>query len=312
MGILYCCCCCCFNNLYTRTLEIISIIFHSIQTIFLLICFIVIKWSIIPVINLAMFILMMMIILTNLTFIIMLRYWRAKGIIKTTKRNLGINIATIGFALIIICLIICIIEDFLISYGFYTANYPCINYKYNNDQNNNDYYYNGNIYYYKTRNSNRENIRNLSTDSDNDEFCADKETYYYAGVISDEEYILSYFTLSYLEISSVLGIWIWFLLRRRIIQGLDRPSISSTGQVLPAMYHQYGRQVVVVQPGDIVVMEGQQHVAVPVGQNNQYIDPYFPYKNDNNNQINNLPQTQNNQINNQPPGSQEYMQEKPH
>jgi hypothetical protein len=254
---------------------------------------------------------MLIIILINLTFIILLRYWRAKEIIKTSKRSIGINFTTIGFGLIIICLIICIIENILISYGFYTVNYPCVNYKY--EQNNNNYYYNGNIYFYKAKNSNRENIRNLSTDSDKDELCADKEKYYYAGVISDEEYILSYFSLSYLEISSVLGIWIWFLLRRRIIQGLDRPSISSPGQ--GAIYNHYGRQVVVVQPGDVVAMEGQQHVAVPVGQYNQYIDPYFPYKNDNNNnQMNNLPQTQNNsnQINHQPPVSQEYMWEKPH
>ena len=104
--------------------------------------------------------------------------------------------------------------------------------------------------------------------------------------------------------------WICLLLRRRIFQGLDGPSIPSTGQVQGqrAVYDQYGRQVVIVQPGDVVVMDGQQHVAVPIGQYNQYNAPN--YQINNNNSVNNLPQSQNfaNQVN---PGSQEYMQEKP-
>ena len=33
-----------------------------------------------------------------------------------------------------------------------------------------------------------------------------------------------------------------------------------------AMYNQYGRQVVVVQPGDILVMGGQRNIAVPMDQ----------------------------------------------
>jgi hypothetical protein len=49
-----------------------------------------------------------------------------------------------------------------------------------------------------------------------------------------------------------------------------------------AMFDQYGRQVVVVQPGDVVVMNGQRHIAIPMQQYNQY----------NNNNLNNLPQSQ--------------------
>ena len=309
MGIV-CCCCCCFNNLYARTLEIIAIIFHSTQSIFLFFCLIAIKWSKIPGVNLALFIIMFIIVLINLAFIIMLRYWRAKGIIKTTKKNIGTNISVICFALIIICLIICVVENFVISYAFQSVNYPCLNYKYSNDQYYNDYYYQGNYYYYKIKNNNTENIRNLNTDSDIDKLCANKDKYYDTKIISDGEYTLSYSALCYLEVTLILGMWIYLLLRRRIFQGLDGPSIPSTGQVQGqrAVYDQYGRQVVVVQPGDVVVMDGQQHVAVPIGQYNQYNVPN--YQINNNNSVNNLPQSQNfaNQVN---PGSQEYMQEKP-
>ena len=220
---------------------------------------------------------------------------------------MGINISIICFVLIIICLIICLVENFVISYGFQSVNYPCLNYKNNNERYYNDYnYYQG---YYKIKNNNTENIRNLNTDSDIEKLCADKDKYYDTKIISDGEYTLTYSTLCYLEVTLILGMWIYLLLKRRIFQGLDGPSITSAVQGQRAMYDQYGRQVVVVQPGDVVIMDGQQHVAMPIGQYNQYNVPN--YQINNNNSVNNLPQSQNfaNQVN---PGSQEYMQEKPH
>ena len=314
MGILYCCCCCCLNTLFTKTLEIISIIFHSTQFLFVLICLIGIKWSLIPTINLVLFILMLILISIILFFIILLRYWRAKGTIKTTRKRLGISCSTVAFSLIIFCLTICIVEEFVLSYGFYTTNYPCINYQYNNNQNNNYNYRGGGYYYYyyKTKNNNNENKRNLNTDKDTDieSLCADKEKYYYAGIISDAEYMLAYTTFTILEFTLILGIWIWFILRRRIVQGLDRPSPISRGQEQRGAYDPYGRQVVVVQPGDVVVMDGQRHVAMPIGQYNQCLEPYM--QNNNNNVINNLPQSQVNVNQNslQIPGSNENIQEK--
>ena len=321
MGILYCCCCCCLNNLFTKTLEIISIIFHSTQLLFVLICLIGIKWSLIPTINLVLFILMLILILILLSFIILLRYWRAKGTIKTTRKSLGINFSTIAFASIIFCLIISFVELFVMGYGFYTTNYPCINSKDNNNQNNYynyNYNYRGGGYYsyYKTKNNNNENKRNLNTDKDKDSdiesLCANKDKYYYAGIISGAQYMLAYTTFAILEFTLILGIWIWFILRRRIVHGLDRPSPISRGQGQGGVYDPYGRQVVVVQPGDVVVMDGQRHVAMPIGQYNQCFEPYM--QNNNNNAISNLPQSQVNVNQNsaQIPGSNENIQEKPY
>ena len=61
------------------------------------------------------------------------------------------------------------------------------------------------------------------------------------------------------------------------------------------MQDQYGRQVVVVQPGDVVIMDGQPHVVMPMGyqNNNQNNNQYNNQFNNQYNNINNLPQSQN-------------------
>ena len=124
-------------------------------------------------------------------------------------------------------------------------------------------------------------------------------------------------------------------MRKRIIEGLDGPAKVAK----PVMYDQYGRQVVVVQQGDVVIMNGQPHVAVPAQNqnnnnfsnnqfnqsNNQFNISNNPVNQFNNNHFDNniynnnrgsLGSTQNisNQINNNPiPDSQEFnLQEKAH
>ena len=70
------------------------------------------------------------------------------------------------------------------------------------------------------------------------------------------------------------------------------------------MYDHYGRQMVVVRPGDVVIMDGQQHVAMSV-QN----QPFNQYNNNiSNNPYNNIGQPQNisNQIPPHIPDSQDY------
>jgi hypothetical protein len=251
---------------------------------------------------------MLIINILIILFTSFIRYWRAKNLIKNTKKIIGQRLASTCFGLIILCFILCIIEEFVISFGFLNVDYPCNNVNYNNPEKSSNY----NYYYRK---------RNLGNDVD----CYQVGPKYYANVITDAEFYISYITLTYLEISFILGVWIWHILRRRIIQGLDGPSPTPAQ---PVIYDQYGRQVVVVQQGDVVIMDGQPHIAMPAPNqnnnqfnqsNNQFNQSNNQFNHFNNNQYNyknNIGQSQNisNQINNNPiPDSQEFnLQEKRH
>ena len=295
MGILYCCvCCCCFKNMLSKSLEIMAIVYQSCSLVFLLCCLIIIKWSKISIVNLLIFILLFLIILVILLLTIFLRYWRAKGIIKTSKKNKGIVFASICFGLSITCFIINIIEEVLIIYGFSKANYPCANYNYEKYNSNNVYpVYKKNLN--RTKANNNIFTRNLKDDID----CSYYDRDYNRNVISDAEIYITILAMSYLEISLIFSVCIYHILRHRIIQGLDGPAPTTTRQNI--VLDQYGRQVVVVQPGDVVVMDGQRHVVMPADYQN-------------NNQYNNLQQSQN--ISNQNPNlpnSQDFsLQEKIH
>ena len=233
MGIL--CCCCCFNNLPSKKLELIMIIFNCFSILFILCSLIIIKWSKISYANLVIFLLMLIIIIISLIIIIFLRLWRTKNIIKTSKKSIAKILSTTCALLTVLCFIICGSEVFLISIQFSYANYPC--------QDNED---NNSLINEKKRKLN-----------DSDEIdCSKLERYYYTGVITLVEYLISYFTLSYLLIVLFLGLIICMLLKKRIILRIDGP--VPLGPIIPTTqhlrYNQYGRQVIVVQPGDVFVL----------------------------------------------------------
>ena len=267
---------CCFKNIATRKFEISLIVFNSISTVFLILCFGIFSWSKIPKVNLVFFILMLLINLCCLTFAILLRYWRAKEVIKTTRKKNGVTISMIGFIFSIIFFIICIIEEYCLIIGFRMVDYPCGS---NGSRDYNRYY------------------------------CYGWE--FYTHEIKDSEYIMAYLTFSYLEIALILGIGIWYFLKVRIVQGLDGP--APIQPVQGVMYDQYGRQVVVVQPGDVVMMGGQRHVAVNQpqynaqyqNQYNNYQQNYYPNNYPYNNNINN------NMMEKPNPGSNDYIQGNP-
>ena len=237
MGIL-CCCVLCFNFMSSKALEINLIVMSSILSFLLFLSLVIIKWKKIAVGNVLLFILIFLICLGNIVISSFLRYWRAKNLIKTTKKAKGRTLALIGFISIIICFIINIIEEFVFS-----------------------------ISYYKLKDS-----------------CYSGEECKY-GFITSVELFISYLTFTFLELYLIYGMFIYWLLKTRIEQGLDGPvqegvvgrEVAGLGG--RGMHDQYGRQVVVVQPGDVVVMDGQRNVAVPADQYNQYYNP-------NNNQYN--------------------------
>ena len=232
MGIVCCCCGCCLKDISSKTLEILLIIFHSISVIFLISCLIIISWSKISYINLIIFVLMLIINVLCLTFITLINIWRKKKIIQTTKKKIGIIFSTIGFIILIICLVITVIEEFLISYGFSNADYPCKNKKIEK----NDMNYN-NQFIFKKAFYNINTIDNKIIRKLKDFDCTEHGKYYYAQEINTEEYFFSYFTFSYLQISLFLGIIIWRILKKRIDLGLDKPvSIAKTQKIRFNLY----------------------------------------------------------------------------
>lgn len=300
MGVLcYCCCCCYFKNLKSKTLEILALAFQGISFVLLFCSLIIIRWSKISIANFLLFILMLIITLFIIILSSFIRFWRAKNIIKTSKKMRAQNFALTCIILIIICFIICAIEEFVIFYSFSKADYPCQRVNFGNPEKSSYF----NYYYYDKR--------NLDSDID----CYQVGRNHYAHIITDAEYYVSYITFTYLEFSFILGIWIMYILRRRIIQGIDGPS---TTPLSPILYDQYGRKVVVVQQGDVVIMDGQPHIAVSEKkQNNNQSSNQINQSNNqfnhfNNNQYrfnNNSGSSQNisNQINNNLiPDSQEY------
>ena len=320
MGVLCCCCCCC-NNFQTKTLEIIQLVIQSFCFFFLFCSLCIIKWSKISVANLLLFILMLIITIVIIVFTSFLRYWRAKNVIKTTKKAIGLKLASISFALIIICFIICIIEESVFIISIRKANYPCLDKNFNDNYGQSGYYYK--VKYNNTKNV--QNIRNLANDYD----CTDLYSNFYVNAITTAQVLIAYLTFCFLELSFFIGVWIWYILRQRIIQGLDGPTPLIGRQIVN---DPYGRQVVVVQQGDVVIMDGQPHVAVPAQYQNYYQNNYQnnyqsynqnyqnnnQYNNQNNNQNNNQINNQFNNINdsqnisekvsnNQIPNSQEYL-----
>ena len=250
MGLYICCVCCC-QTVMTKTLEINLIVIHSIGVLFLLLSLIILKWSYLPIINLIVFLILFFINIACLIFIIFIRIWDSKNTIKTINKSKGIAFSNICFALLIFCIIGCLIEDFALIYGIRKANYPCID-KVKDDDN---YYHNQHYYKKNPKNNSSEELRKLKNEYTTSE-CESLGKYYYENNIPYGQNILSYFTISYLEALSIIEFLLWIILKKRITFGLDGP--GPVVRPVNQFGNQYRRDVVVVQPGDVVYMGGQQ------------------------------------------------------
>ena len=108
MGIITCFCC--LKKAYSKTLEINWIVFNSIYIAFYLLAsliFLFSSTSIIDFIVLAFLLFLLLLSILNLIFSSIIRYWRAKNLIKTEKRNIGISLSKAGLGFAIILFIIC-------------------------------------------------------------------------------------------------------------------------------------------------------------------------------------------------------------
>ena len=117
--VCFCCCCwccCCFKKLNAKTLEIILIVFHSVDSALLLISTCVMNWDYLPIYIFILYIFALSISIALLVFIILLRHWRAALLIKNRMYKKAFVISTIGFSLIIFFFVFYIIEAFNIVY----------------------------------------------------------------------------------------------------------------------------------------------------------------------------------------------------
>ena len=78
-----------------------------------------------------------------------------------------------------------------------------------------------------------------------------------------------------MEVALILNMVLFSILRNRIRMELDGPP-QPTMHPQGAVVDQFGRAVVVVQPGDVVMMGGNQYQYNPYIQNQQNIPPVRP------------------------------------
>ena len=250
MGIV-CCCACIYQTVTSKCIEIFLIVIHSIGVILLLLNLIILNWSYLPHDNLIIFTILFCIHIFCLIFIIVIRIWRSKNTIKITNKKKGVIFSYICFTLITISFIFCIIENFALDYGINKANHPCrniIDY---------DFCFSTDPYYCKKRPKNRprEELRKLRDYIDYSKKCKSLDRDHYEYNISIGQIILSYFTVSFLESFLIIEFALWYVLKNRIAFGLDdsQPVMSTVNQ----FGNQYGTNVVVVQPTNMIYVEGQ-------------------------------------------------------
>ena len=261
MGILLCGCC--FSNLTAKTNEILLIIADIISLFLFSLCFFIINWKEISIINLSLFILMLVLVIVCLILTFFLRCWRSSGVIKTVKREKGITIANADFALTIINLIACVIEEIVIMVSFNKRIIEC------DDDDDEDY-----INYFRILSQN--NLNSIACSKEN--------------IKVKKEYYIAYLTLSYMELILILSICILSILKRRIINKVDDDI-----RVISPIGH-FGREVVVVSPGQVIGMQNYNYYSqnMNFGHSNNYQKQYI-----NPQQVNVTPHnSKTNQINN--------------
>lgn len=219
MGIFCCCLGSCFGTGSSKSIEVLLIVVHSISFALLILCLIIMKWEEIYKSNLIFFILMLLLSTVCLIFSILLRVWRYKNVIKTDKRNIGTTLCTTSLVLVIIHFVLCIIEEVIFTISYNEVNFPC------SDSDN---------YYYRRLKSNFD--------------CRFVNSDYNTKIIPFYQYFIVYASISCLEVMLILKMCVWYLLRTRVIAGLDDPMdtpIINNVQPAPASYS--GRTVVVIQ-----------------------------------------------------------------
>ena len=195
----------------SKCIEICSIILYSFLFVLVMSSLIIIKWKYLSGFDLFVFILMLLITIVNLILSIIIRYWRAKSLIKTDKKSKGNSISKACIALSLVLVILCFIEYISFNNSIDSAKLPC---EYKNYQ---TIYYNNlcNLYQKKIKlKLIRENIRRL-------EPCPPGQTYIQPLRFID--IFLGLFCIYFMQALSYSGFAIWLILKQRIDNKLDGP-----------------------------------------------------------------------------------------
>ena len=113
------------EKLPTKVIEIIIIVFLSFMFAIFLIDLIIIQWKDFSKKVLVVAIFCFIIIIVLLILSIIIRYWRAKNLIKTDKKRSGKIIALISIILSLILIILSQIENYLIENSLENSKIPC-------------------------------------------------------------------------------------------------------------------------------------------------------------------------------------------
>ena len=123
MGLCICCCC---NKQKSSCLETTLIVFQSIQIVFLILGLVLIDWDIAKKASLILNILVLIFLVFNLISVILFKVFREQEKIYSTQKRLCTIFAYISLFLSIICILLSIISESLISEKIYQYDHPCL------------------------------------------------------------------------------------------------------------------------------------------------------------------------------------------
>ena len=232
MGICICCCC---NKKNTNCLENTLIIFTSIEIVFLILGLVLIEWKIAAKINLALYIIILLLLFFSLAILILFKIFREFETIYSKFRKLCYILAILGFSFTILCFFLSVLSESLISEKIYKYDHPCL-YRFSDDfssgdtnsnsNNNND---NSNS---NNGNSNSGNTRVLvisnKTKVENDtiikQICDNNITeandissiFWYNKRSAPKDAVMPYICSTIIEILSLIGCFFWYNDIRRI------------------------------------------------------------------------------------------------
>ena len=267
------CCCCCFNfnekklcdccSYFTQKIfQIFYIISKIFLLIFLIITMCIINWGKFPGINLTLFIIILLIILCCLILGILIYYFTQRTPIEETMKKSINTIAIIGFIISIICLVLCVIEEILLSLSFSKAHeiYPC--------DKTNDSKMQGSIgfFFYKRNDINSDK---LSSDyANNDKRLLASSNDCYNIFLTTAVYGMAYFTFTMIELICFIGCCFWSQSKKEY-----SPKITEYNNYNQGNYAQYPNN----QIADVNILgvhiQRPQLVIINQGKNMQYSDP---------------------------------------
>ena len=289
---MFCCCCCCvgdfglcscFGNsnnitnccayLTQKVFQIIFIMAYIFLIIFLIATMSIITWSKFPSINITVFLFIFFITLACLILgIFIYFYTQNTKLDEKIKRKISL-VSNIGQIITIICLIISVLEEIFISLGFSQAKtaYPCDDVSYSVSTS----VYVG-FLFFKRKNSNfgmNTDIKRILYSED------DCYLFFITGAVLG----MTYFTLTILELISIIAICFWMQYKREYA---PNPAVQNYNAEYNTQNQKNPQEVVVQTPQIIIINQGN---------NEQY--PQQNNINENNMNQNNINQ-KNNKVNN--------------